>query len=126
MQTTTLDTTDDTIYVRGIMDRVEELEADMPDDASVRNWDGLPELMKLSAILDKLAGEGGDEHWRGAWHPQYLIKDSYFEQYMDELLVDCGDLPKDLPAYLRVVIDYDMLRTDYTPIEIDGVTYWYR
>ena len=126
MQTTTLDTTDDTICVRDLINRVEELEADMPDDESVRNWDGLPELMELSAILDKLAGEGGDEHWRGAWYPQYLIKDGYFETYMDELLADCGDLPKDLPAYLSIAIDYVMLRSDYTPIEIKGATYWYR
>ena len=120
---TTIDLTDDTIYTRDLIERVEDLESSADDNGGCADD---VEYQALSAILEKLADEGGDEHWRGAWYPQYLIKDGYFETYMDELLADCGDLPKDLPAYLSIAIDYVMLRSDYTPIEIKGATYWYR
>jgi hypothetical protein len=42
------------------------------------------------------------------------------------LLEDIGDLPKNLPSYLTITVDYDALQMDYTSVEFDGVTYWYR
>jgi hypothetical protein len=45
---------------------------------------------------------------------------------MDELLEDIGVLPRDLPSYLKITVDYDALQMDYTSIEIDGASYWYR
>jgi hypothetical protein len=77
-------------------------------------------------LKDDLAGNGGDEEWRGDWYPSTLIRDGYFETAMDELLEDIGDMPKDIPAYLKVTVDYDALQMDYTSAEYDGVTYWFR
>ena len=126
-----LDLTADYIDVRDIIARVEELNdeidaesfADAPQDEAdeVRS-----ELATLTAILDDLRGNGGDEQWKGDWYPVTLIRDSYFETAMDELLQDIGDLPKDLPCYLKVTVDYDALQMDYASTEIDGETYWYR
>jgi hypothetical protein len=114
--------TADTIDVRDIIARFEELE-----DAS----DGLPdaeERTQLAAILDDLKGNGGDEQWRGDWYPSTLICDSYFTYYAREMLEDCGTIPCDLPSWVK--IDWDAtagnVRMDYTPVDIDGVTYWYR
>lgn len=45
---------------------------------------------------------------------------------MDELLEDIGDIPKDLPCYLTIKVDYVALQQDYSSVEIDDVTYWYR
>jgi hypothetical protein len=119
---TKLDLTADIIDIRDIIARYEELE-----DAT----DGLPdaeERTQLATMLDDLKGNGGDEQWRGDWYPVTLICDSYFTDYAREMLHDCGDIPRDIPHYIE--IDWDAtarnIRVDYTPTEIDGVTYWYR
>ena len=45
---------------------------------------------------------------------------------MDELLEDIGDIPRDLPCYLKITVDYDALKQDYSSIDIGNETYWYR
>ena len=133
--------TDDTIDVRDVIERFEELE-NARDDYTTENSDGYQtiigadwsrgnpedaaELAALQSLLADMAGNGGDEQWRGDWYPVTLIRGSYFETAMDEMLEDCGDLPKDLPCYLSITVDYKALQMDYTSAEIDGVTYWYR
>jgi hypothetical protein len=94
----------------------------------LREWkaSNVEELARLESILSDLEGNGGDHQWDGSWYPITLIRDTYFEAAMDELLEDIGDLPKNLPSYLTITVDYDALRMDYTSTEIDGVTYWYR
>lgn len=146
MQTqTTLDLTADVIDVRDIIARYEELET-ARDDFTAPNRDGYQtsigadeiwvatnpddaaELTALRDILAELVGYGGDEQWRGDWYPVTLICDSHFTDYARELLEDCGTVPADLPSWVE--IDWDAtarnVRVDYTPVEIDGVTYWYR
>lgn len=97
--------------------------------AQLQEWDNGPdnqERVNLMTIMEELRGGGGDEQWRGDWYPITLIRDSYFEEYMDQLIDDIGDIPRDLPAYMRIELDYSMLQQDYTSIDIDGVDYWYR
>lgn len=130
---------DDLIDVRDVIERFEELEQEMQfsvqgieseeitsgvtgDDMT----DIAEEFSRLQALLSDLKDKGGDEQWKGAWYPVSLIRDNYFETAMDELLEDIGDLPKDLPSYLTITVDYDMLQMDYSSVEFDGVTYWYR
>jgi hypothetical protein len=127
--TTTLDLAADIIDVRDIIARYEELEVeshtwcDDGDDA-----DAWAELNALQAILANLVGYGGDEQWRGDRYPTTLVRDSYFTYYAREMLEDCGTIPRDLPSWVE--IDWDAtarnVRDDYTPVEIDGATYWYR
>ena len=126
MTTYELNSTDDIIDVRDIIELFEELEAEMPDDdADVKNWPRLHEWMAVGALLSDLCGNGGDEQWRGDWYPVTLIRDSYFGQAMDEMVADCYALPE-LPSFMTVTLDYVALQMDYTSTEIDGVTYWYR
>ena len=120
---TKLDLTDDIIDVRDIIERYEELEAES---------DGLPdaeERYQLACILSDLKGAGGDEQWRGDWYPLTLIRESHFVDYAEELACDCGDYPKQV-RWPYTCIDWDQaareLQHDYTPIDIDGVTYFYR
>jgi hypothetical protein len=44
------------------------------------------------------------------------------------MLEDCGEIPKDLPHYIH--IDWEAtardVQVDYTPIDVDGATYFYR
>ena len=123
---TKLDLTADIIDLRDITARVEELD---PEYSDIKLTDDeAKELAELQAILDDLKGYGGDEQWRGDWYPVTLICDSYFTDYARELLEDCGTIPRDMPWFVEV--DWDAtarnVRMDYTPIDIDGVTYWYR
>ena len=125
----------DYIYVRDIIARVEVLR-DERDASEIREseyggpadtWaDERTDLAGLESILDDLKGYGGDEQWEGDWYPVTLIRDSYFNESMDEMLEDIGDVPKNLPCYLTITVDYKTLQMDYTAVEIDGTTYWYR
>lgn len=148
MMATEISSSDDRIDVRDVIARYEELEgeretlagtlieesesanADLINAAEINlaEWDeeNGEELKLLGELLKELAGCGGDEQWRGDWYPIGLIRDSDFESAMDELLEDIGDLPKDLPCYLRIEVDYKALQMDYSSVEFDGVTYWYR
>jgi len=116
---TDLDLTNDIIDVRDIIARIEDIEND--DDKR-------GETIMLMAIMSDLDGAGGDEQWRGDWYPITLIADSYFTDYARELLEDCGDLPRELPHYIE--IDWEAtarnIRVDYTPVTINGFTYWTR
>lgn len=139
---TDINNSEDILDVRDIIARVEALREEREDwaldaaqdrsmNAARELWgaefpDELAELDLLEDLLSELAGYGGDEQWEGDWYPVTLIRDSHFEAAMDELLDDIGDLPKDLPSYLTITVDYRALQQDYSSVEFDGVTYWYR
>ena len=118
----------DVIDVRDLIARVEELESLIEgegcEDACGAYRD---ELATLQAILDDLKGYGGDEQWRGDWYPVTLIAESYFTDYARDLVLDCYDL-KGLPHFVH--IDWELtareVKVDYSEIEIDGMTYFYR
>lgn len=122
----------DIIDVRDIIERIEELEgeieayAEKMDDWQA-NADNQEELQTLTAILEDLKGYGGDEQWRGDWYPVTLIRESYFTDYAEELVRDCYDL-KGLPDFVH--IDWEAtareVKIDYSTVEIDGVTFFYR
>ena len=86
----------------------------------------LSALLKLIEELETVGG--GDEQWNGNWYPITLIADSHFTDYARELLEDCGDIPSNIPHYIE--IDWEQtarnIRVDYTPVEINGSTYWTR
>lgn len=125
MKSNQLDLTADIIDVRDIIARVEELENEVAD-TEAQAWENRDEYATLTAILDELAGGGGDEQWRGDWYPLTLIRESHFEEAMDELVHDCYEVPKNLPSFMSIVLDYVALQQDYTSVEIDGATYFYR
>ena len=112
-------------------ERLEEIESELDDfdDGDEDDKRILEnELSVLQDILDGLKGYGGDVQWRGDWYPITLIHESYFVEYCEELVKDVGDLPKEIPSYIE--IDWDKtaenMKWDYSSIEIDGNTYYYR
>lgn len=129
---------DDTIDMRDVFDRIESLRADVeqiedaddysPLKAKQENAEVYDELAILEALAEELEGAGGDEQWEDAWYPAQLIRDRYFTEYAEEMLGDCGIMPKDLPTWM--VIDWEQtaknVQVDYTSVEFEGVTYWYR
>jgi hypothetical protein len=81
------------------------------------------ELKSLKALQDE--GEGCSD-WS---HGTALIRDSYFEDYARELADDIGAIDSNAGWPLGC-IDWeqaaDELKSDYTSIDFDGVTYWVR
>lgn len=137
---------DDTIDIRDVIERFEELETELEsfhDEKETtlsfeyaiqdaENFKGMEEEIKefliLRELLSDLCGYGGDEQWRGDWYPITLINDRYFVDAMQELVQDVGDLPQGIPSYLE--IDWEAtaknLQADYSSVEFQGNTFWYR
>lgn len=154
MRTRDISNSDDVIDSRDVIARIEQLEDERQglvddlddaqtsaaeDDDNAELADALEaatsaledfddsdegqELKALKALAEEAEGYAAD--WRDG---ATLIRDSQWVEYCRELLVDIGDLPKDLPSYIE--IDWNAtaenLQVDYTSVEFDGVTYWVR
>jgi hypothetical protein len=144
--TRTVCNTDDVIDSRDLIARFDELQSEReaiaddldemrdeetPDEgaisdkqAELEQWDADngDELKALKSVCDECEGYGD---WR---HGETLIRRSYWVDYVQELLQDIGDLPKDLPGYL--VIDWEEtagnIEADYMTVDFDGVEYLMR
>lgn len=125
-----LDESADTLEIMdGVTRTRESLEtahhAAMQEESQWRTDNG-EELRGLLSILEDLKGYGGDEQWRGDWYPVTLISESYFTDYTEELVSDCYDLK--LPNFVHV--DWEAtakdVKVDYSTVEIDDVTFFYR
>lgn len=132
------------IDIREVIERLEELENDRdgfvigapdgtetpaPEQWASDNSDDAEELAKLESLMSALQGYGGDEQWRGNWYPLLLIHDDHFEDYAQELAEDCGMVNSDA-TWPNNHIDWEAaaneLKVDYSTVEYDGETYWYR
>lgn len=136
-----IDLTADMLDVRDLIARVEELQdeivtfsEDEDDERRARAWgeanpEDAQELAALTTILEELKGYGGDEQWRGDWYPVLLIRDSYFKEYARQLAEEIGEYDPQAQWPLNCV-DWERaareLQIDYSTVEINGVTYWYR
>lgn len=110
--------TDDFFDIRDVIAEVEATE-DEPDELR----------QELVDLLEEVKGYGGDHQWRGDWYPVTLIHDAHFEDYAREMAEDIGAVQADAewPAYC---IDWERaandLRIDYSSVDFNGETYWYR
>ena len=140
---TTISNNDDVIDSREIIARIEELEGEMMDAKG--EWEGESELtmppelkawedenMEELEALRKLATEAegyGDWH-----HGETLIRESYFTDYIEQLIDDCYELPKEITSgvwpYRHITIDFkaaaEEAKADYMEVDFDGVTYLMR
>ena len=141
--TNTISNLDDTIDVRDIIARVEELREErddlqlaldggsQEDVNALAEWetDNAEELAELESLLDDLNGMGGDEQWEGDWYPATLIRDSYFQDYAQELAEECCMIDTNA-KWPMTCIDWGQaareLQWDYSSVEVNGVTYWTR
>jgi hypothetical protein len=133
-----IDNREDLLDVRDIIQRVEDLEetsnGSVVDGSAGAEYEGHEddheEYAELTALLDELRGSGGDERWRGDWYPVMLIRDSYFVTYAEGYAEELGLISDTSTGWPYTYIDWDRaadaLQMDYTSIEYDGVTYWYR
>lgn len=129
----TISNTDDVIDSRDVIERIEELQGERdsfeldgeenPEAWAVQNPDDAEELRVLEALAEECEDYASD--WR---HGETLVRESYWEDYVQELLEDIGDIPRDLPHYL--VIDWEAtarnIAYDYTIVDFGGVDYYIR
>lgn len=131
---TSIDLSDDIIDVLDIIARAEELEELLGNEEGTdQGWKGTDdewdELALLQVVLSELAGQGGDEKWRGDWYPLTLIRDNYFRKYAQQLAEDIGAInpnaswPNDCIDWERAARE---LSCDYSSININGLGYLYR
>lgn len=115
----------DVLDVRDLIERYEELE-----NQNIKSESEEVEFSELRVLLDEIKGNGGDEQWKGDWYPITLINESYFTDYCEELVKDCGDLPRDLPAYIESNICWDGVANDlildYSEVTFYDEIYYYR
>ena len=110
---------------RDIIERIEELEAEQTEwnENKLVGWAEFDteELDTLRA----LATECDSEEWS---YGVPLIRYSYWVEYVEELLYDCGELPRTIPDY--IVIDWEAtanaIAYDYAIVDFDGVDYYLR
>lgn len=141
-----IDNTQDVMDSRDIIERLEELQAERADlvseatdDTSVvldeardalAEWDegNAAELSALEALASEASGS---PDWI---HGETLIRESYFTDYIEELIDGCYELPKELTSgewpYRHITVDHEAAaneaKQDYLEVDFDGVTYLIR
>ena len=88
--------------------------------------DDANELLALEEIAAELEGMGGDHEWEGNWYPQEVIHENDFESRMDDMVSSCYEMPKDMPSWMSIKLDYDALKQDYTEHSFEGNTFLVR
>jgi len=80
------------------------------------------ELLKLRAFKEEVGSEWAND-------PQF-ISDGDFESHAEQLAQDLGAINNQNASWPNNHIDWkaaaEELKQDYSSIEFDGVTYWYR
>ena len=136
---------DNTIDVRDIIERVEDLRGER-DSAAMEHvdaceeagtegtWDGgeakwaednpddARELAILEDFLSDLKGYGGDEQWEGDWYPVTLVNSDYFTEYAQELAEEIAEPGMREAAWPYRHIDWeaaaDELQQDYSCVDL--------
>ena len=126
-----IDSSNDVIDSRDIIERIEELRTEKDDwnenEDNQTSWE--EEYPDESAELTKLEELASECEGVGDWaYGESLIRSSYFSDYVQELLEDCGTIPKDLPSY--IVIDWnetaENIAQDYMLVTYDSVDFYIR
>ena len=114
------------------LDDFDEIETYLNDEASENideeerdnfksYWED--ELVQIIEI-DKVEYEVGSEFKYGCT----LIEEDDFEDYVKDMLIDCGYISKDFPTWIE--IDWEAtaenVRQDYSELEYKGDTYYFR
>ena len=127
----TLNNQSDVIDSRDIINRIEELQnsyefwqVDNPE-LTIEDYKlHYPEESKELQVLEALQGQCACcDDWQ---YGEQLIRRSCFKPYMDDMIEDCYDIPKDMPDFMSIVLDYGMLEQDYMSVDFDGQEYLIR
>lgn len=108
---------------RDVIDRIAELETDR--DLALESGEDFDDQDELDALIElREQCEECDEWEDGAT----LVAWEYWDKYVEDLIIDIGDLPRKIPDYL--VIDWqataENIAADYTIVSFDGSSYYIR
>ena len=80
------------------------------------------------AELELLKEEVGSNSDEGFEYGIQLIHEDDIDDYLHDMLIDCGYLPKDLPHWIKIdwQATYNNMKEDYTEIELNGNTFYVR
>ena len=131
----TRDLNDRKIELEGYRDALDTARALLAEAETEQEKEQAQESVELAEIdfgeaeaeelaeLEELESEISE--WR---HGETLILDSDFVEYVEDMLKDCGDLPKDIPWY--IAIDWqktaDNIAMDYSIVTYQGQDYYVR
>lgn len=124
---TTPTNTMDVIDSRDVIARIEELEREIEIAVEDNEPDTVEDEYKELVILKALAEDAeGSPDWE---YGKTLIRDSYFQDYAQELAEDIGAFPPE-QVWPCCCIDWEQavheLQQDYMLVEFDGIEYWIR
>jgi chromosome segregation ATPase len=98
---------------------IEDKEADLEAAKDAFGSDEQDELNELENLESEISEFRSGET---------MIPVNDFEEYTQEMLEDCGDIPKNLPGY--IVIDWEQtannIKVDYTEVTYQGEEYLVR
>jgi len=103
-------------------ERTESFEDILLEEEEIQEWkeDWEYDLQEIDQI-DEIEYTLGSEFEYGVT----LVREDYWEEYVEDLLVEIGYLPKDLPCWIE--IDWSAtaynVRQDYNEVEYQGDTY---
>ena len=106
-------------------DQTDDFEDILFEEEEIQSWkedweDELKEIEEIDSIEDEL----GSEFDYGVT----LVHEDYWEEYVEELLIEIGYLPIDFPSWIE--IDWEAtannVKQDYTEVEYQGETYYGR
>ena len=115
-----LDNTEDVIDSREVIERIETLQ-----EIEELTEDEQEELANLLKLAEQCEGYGDWEYG------ETLVRDSYFEDYAQELAEDIGAINR-TAAYSWPISHVDWstaaeaLKQDYLSVDFNGVDYWMR
>ena len=82
------------------------------------------ELAELEALKEEIESNSDE----GFEYGIQLIHESDIDDYLNEMLVDCGYIPKDMPSWIEINWEatYNNMKQDYSEIELNGNTFYVR
>ena len=82
------------------------------------------ELAELESLKEEI-GSNSDE---GFEYGIQLIHEDDIDDYLHDMLIEGGYLPKDLPHWIKIDYQatYDNMKEDYNEIELNGNTFYVR
>lgn len=108
------------------LDGVPESEYGDSENEKYTEWNDSSEAEELSNLLALQEEASASPDWK---YGEVLIRDSYFEDYAQELAEDIGAINKDA-QWPNNCIDWEKaardLQYDYSLVSFDGIDYWIR
>ena len=107
-------------------EQTETFEDILFEEEEIESWkEQFEDELKAIREIDELEEEILNGEWE---YGTTLIEEDEFEEYCEDLLIDCGYISKDFPSW--IVIDWenttDNMKQDYSEVEFRGTTYLYR